>query len=289
MRCLTLLPLILAPCLAQAEAQLLIAVTGDVRVTVDGAPVGHLGHEGFAPMLIRQPGRHALRVESHGGTLLAERSIDLDDGETLAVRWDGERLAVETLEATRTQAPPAQQRPSALQAAQAGSTVASVLAPGNPVVSGVSTGLAVARAGDTLVQAARAGSGLSRDTRAPPSTATSYADHDLDSLRRGGVDPYAAAGGRPSVDATMASVTFVTPPGTGALISIAGQPVASLGANANEATVLVVPGMHRVMIYASDGATLLHRGYLTTAAGQAIELRFSATAAPSSSLPDTWR
>lgn len=281
------LPLLLLPGLAQAEGHLLIRVEGDARLLVDGDEVGTLDRVGYAPLLVEAPARHGIRVESHGGTLLAERNLDLADGETFRVLWDGERLAMELVEAgARSPHAEPQAGPSTLQTARAGAAVASMIAPSNPVVVGVSSGLAAVQAGSTLVQAAQS---TTRDRGPAGPGAGVREDHDLAGLAQSDFDPYAASGGRPAIDASLAAVTFVAAPGTAALITVAGQPVATFGSEGGQATVPVVPGLHKVMIYDASGVSVLHRGYLTATAGVAFELSFTATAPPVSTLPDTWR
>ncbi len=285
--------LLLLPGSALAEAHLIVSAVGDVRILVDERPVGNLAALGHAPVVIEQPGRHALRVETHSGAVLAERNLQLTDGESLSVHWTGEAFEIQDADAlqlgTHSGSGQQQRRPSVMQTAQAGTTAASLLAPTNPLVAGVSTGLSTVNAGSTLMEAARTIdlSGPREQATAPATSA--HEDHSLDSLERSGFDPYEATGGRPSFDASLATVTFVAPAGTQALITIDSQPVATLAEGAVEATVPVMPGMHRVMIFDASGVDLLHRGYLTVSAGYQLELRFSATEPPVSTLPDTWR
>lgn len=285
--------LLLLPTSAWAQAHLIVSAVGDVRILVDGQPVGNLAALGHAPVVFEQPGRHGVQVVTHSGVVLAERNIDLEDGESLAVHWNGEALEVTDADAlqlgTRTTTSQQQRRPSVAQTAQAGTTVANLLAPTNPVVAGISTGVSAYNAGSTLVRTVRDAdlSGPREQATAPANSARE--DHSLDSLALSGFDPYEASGGRPSFDASLASVTFIAPAGTQAMITINSQPVATLGADAAEATVAVVPGMHKVMIFDATGVELLHRGYLTVTAGYVLELRFSSTEPPVSTLPDTWR
>jgi len=289
--------LALAPATAWAEAHLLVSAVGDVKVLLDGEDVGWLAGEGHAPVLVQEPGRHGVQVETYSGELLAERNIDLDDGETMAVRWDGEQLTIrpirelqlERAAESRAEQAQSQRQPTTMQVAQAGTAIAGIVAPSNPVVAGVSTGLTIAGAGSTLGHSAQGAlDAATRQPRTAPAT-TASEDHGLEHLEQSGFDPYEATGGRPSIDASLASVTFVAPAGTDALVTIDGQPVATIGAERTEATVAVVPGMHKVMIFDATGAQLLHRGYLTVTAGWVVELRFSATEPPVSSLPDAWR
>jgi uncharacterized Zn-binding protein involved in type VI secretion len=288
MRALILLSMLL-PQPALAAATLLVAAEGDVRVLIDGAEVGWMASEGWATVLIDQPGRHGVRVERRSGGLLAERNIQLDEGETLALRWDGERLEIDVdIEHGGSESDP-RRRPNGMQAAQAASSVASMIAPANPVVSGVSTGLGLASAGGTLMHSAQGAlDAAGRGPSTPPAT-SAHEHHSLEQLERSSFDPYAATGGRPSIDASLASVTFIAGTDTAALVTIDGQPVATLGPGASEATVPVVPGMHRVMIHDASGAELIHSGRLTVTAGWILEIRFSASEPPVSSLPEAWR
>jgi hypothetical protein len=290
---LVALLLLLLPASAWAQAHLIVSAVGDVRILVDDTPVGNLAALGHAPVVIEQPARHGVQVVTYSGEVLAEQNIALEEGETLAVHWNGESLEVRDADAlqlgTRTISSQQQQRrPSVAQTAQAGTTVANILAPTNPVVAGISTGVSAYNAGSTLVQAARdADLSGSREQATAPATSANE-DHSLDSLEQSGFDPYAATGGRPSFDASLASVTFVAPAGTEALITIDSQPVATIG-DTSEVTVAVMPGMHKVMIFDASGVNLVHRGYLTVTAGYVLELHFSATDPPVSTLPDTWR
>jgi hypothetical protein len=303
-RIAALLALLLAPGTASAEALLLISAEGDVRVLVDGQSAGDLRTLGTTTMAIEHPTRHVLQVETHSGELLDERSLNLEDGESIGVHWNGEKLSVMTVAQTRaaaaersasnnvTSGDGGQQtrRPSTMQTAQAGSTAASLLAPTNPVVAGVSTGLTAVNAGSTLVRAAQNAADVAgRSSSSGPSATSANENHDLEALQQSGFDPYEAAGGRPSFDASLASVTFVAPAGTQALINMAGQPVGSIADGATEITVPVVPGMHKVMIFDVTGVDLLHRGYLTTTAGHVLEIHFSTEDPPVCNLPDSWR
>ncbi len=291
-------PLILAslliPSIALGEAHLLVSAEGDVRILVDGEDVGQLAGQGHAPVLVQQAGRHGLRVESHSGKLLAEQNIELDEDETMVVHWDGERLKVQPVRAMQLEAAEAAdqdepRRPSAMQTAQAGATVASMLAPANPVVSGVAVGLSAASAGSTLVHSAGGAIDYaSRGPSAPPAT-SAREDHSLDHLTQSDFDPYEASGGRPTIDASLASVTFVAAAGTDALITIDSQPVGTISEGTREVTVPVVPGMHKVMIFDPDGAELLHTGRLVVTAGWVLEIHFSTTEPPTSTLPEAWR
>jgi hypothetical protein len=289
MRAPFLLLSLILPRSVLAAATLLVAAEGDVRVRIDGAEVGWVAGQGWATVSIEHPGRHAVRVERRSGGLLAERSVELNDGETLALRWNGQQLELDVeIEHGGTPSDP-RRRPSGMQTAQAASSVASLIAPSNPVVGGVSAGLGLASAGSTLAHSAQGAlDAASRGPTAPPAT-SAREDHSLDPLARSAFDPYAATGGRPSIDASMASVSFVTSPGTQALITIDGQPVATLGPGALEATVPVVPGMHRVMIFDAAGVQLNHSGRLTVTAGWVLEIRFSDSEPPVSSLPEAWR
>ena len=288
--------LLAAPGPAWAGGHLVISAEGDVRVLVDGDDIGRLAVEGSAPVYVQQPGRHGLRIESYSGTLLVEQSIQVDEGETLSVHWDGQRLHIESLSEQGPSYIPknyasqsSYRSPSSRQAVEAGTAVASLLAPASPTVGGVSAGLSAVSAGDTLVRTVQ--SAVDAASRRPytPGATSAQEDHSLDALQQSGFDPYAATGGRPSIDASLASVTFLTAAGTDALVTIDGQPVATLGDGVVEATLPVVPGMHKVMIFDAAGVQLLHSGHLTVTAGWVLEIRFSTTEPPTSSLPEAWR
>lgn len=285
------LTLLLFPSPVLAEAHLVVSAEGDVRILVDDQDVGALIHQGPVPVVVGQPGRHALRVESHGGSLRAEQSVDLADGETLLVHWDGTRLSVTPQRDRRPSSTTGQSysQPSTVQAAQAGTAVAGLLAPANPVVGTVATGLSVVSAGGTLARTAQSALDASARHSSVPHATSAHEDHSLDSLQQSDFDPYAAAGGRPAFDASLASVTFVAAPGTQALVTIDSQPVATLEQGASEATLALAPGMHKVMIFDATGVELMHRGYLTVTAGWVLELRFSVTEPPTCSLPEAWR
>jgi len=288
--------LLAAPSPAWAGGHLMISAVGDVRVLVDGEDIGRLATEGTAPVLVDEAGRHGLRVESYNGTLLAEQSVQVDEGETLSVHWDGLRLDIQSVsEASLSYIPKnyssqsTYRSPSSLQVAQAGTTLARLVAPASPTVGGVSAGLSAGSAGSTLVHTAQSIVDAASRRSSAPSAPSAHEDHSLDSLQQSGFDPYEATGGRPSIDASLASVTFVAAAGTQAMITIDGQPVATLSDGAVEATLPVVPGMHKVMFFDATGAELLHSGHLTVTAGWVLEIRFSTTEPPTSSLPEAWR
>ncbi len=297
MRSLRQLPLLLLalPSAAEAEATLLVSAEGDVRVLVDEKAVPNLRAMELAPVAL-EAGRHGLRVETTAGAMLAERNLELEEGEALWLHWDGGSLRARDPDELRQRhqgsqpsQPTSHGAPSAMSTLQAGSTVARMVAPSNPVVAGVATGITVASAGSTLVRSAQDAS--QRSARAPqgPSAVSASEDHSLEGLRQSGYDPYAATGGRPSVDASMASVTFVGAPGAGGQGTGAGQQGGPVEAPRGVGTVPVVPGLHKVMIYSADGVTPLHRGYLQSTAGWVLELSYSMEERPVCSLPEAWR
>ncbi len=286
------------PLPALAEGYLQISAEGDVAILLNDQGVGNLDSLGTASVMVDSGVRHALKVETNSGVLLAERSVEVVDGATLMVHWTGDELQIKSgptgfTPTSYTSRTGSQDRrsPSAMQTAQAGATIAGIVMPASPGVSALQTGLSAVSAGGTMARTAQSASSAGRsgsETTGPAATSAKE-NHGTESLQQSGFDPYEATGDRPTVDESLASVTFVVPPGTELLVSIDGQTVAQLGAGDTEETVAVVPGVHKVMILDASGANVVHRGYLTATAGYVFELHFSATEPPVSTIPDTWR
>ncbi len=288
---------------ALADGYLQVTAEGDVQVLVDGQGVGNLDVLGTATLTVESGIRHELIVQNSGGTQLARRTVEVGDGNTVAVHWDGQQLSTQsaspgfqglsssayTSSATRSSSGE-QERASAMRTAQAGAAIAGIVAPTSPGVALVQTGLTAVSAGTTVARTAQSVSSSARHHQtAGPSATTAREDHGTEALQQSGFDPYEATGGRPTIDATLASVTFVVSAGTEAMITVDGQPVATIADGTTEATVAVIPGLRKVMIFDPSGVNLIHQGYLTATAGYVFELHFSATEPPVSTLPDTWR
>jgi hypothetical protein len=288
---LPLLALAWAPA-ARAACHLLLSAEGDVAVFVDDQGVGDLTGGAELPLALDDAGSHRVEVRTVSGRVLHKSHIEVKEEEVLRVRWTGTALQVEKAEVEAPAAEPGrrsvgERAVDALQTAQAGATVASVVLPGSSVVGAAQSAATVVGAGSTLVRSAQ--DAASRSASRPPPRAGGREDHDLTALERSGFDPYAASGGRPDFDASLCAVTLVVPEGFAATVQSDGQTVATLGPGASVQTVLFAPGLHTVQVFDAASGALLYRGRLTASAGQAFDLAFSAAEAPVASLPDVWR
>jgi len=277
---------------ALAGAHLLVSADTNVHVFVDEQPVGSLGQGQRAPVLLAEGGTHSIEIQTTEGTSLHTDSLSISEGKVYCAHWNGSYLRVaecEVAESTLPTDPDARSSgPSTMSTVRAGTTAAGLVFPGSTTVSAVQTSTSAISATGTL---ARAVDQARRDLAPAPSSSVSRVNesHDLESLHDDALDPYLAAGGASAFDATVANVTFVVPPGTLAIVTIAHQPVATFSGDSTQQLVKVVPGMHKVVIQDASGTQILHRGYLTATAGHVFELHFSATEPPTTTLPGTWR
>lgn len=277
---------------ARAAAHLLLSAEGDAAILVDGQGVGDLTGGAELPLALDEPGGHTIEVRTVAGKRLHMGTLQAEDEQVLRVHWTGTALVVEKAEVAdepgdRTERTAAERAQAALQTAQAGAAVASVVMPSSGLIGAAQSAATLTGAGSSLVRSAQ--DAASRAASAPPPRRSVHEEHDLTALAQRGGDPYAASGGRPAFDASLCAVTLLAGGGLAATVSVDGQAVATLGPEAPSATVLLVPGLRTVQILDAASGALLWRGRLTAGAGQVFDLSFSAVEAPVASQPDVWR